>query len=294
MNGEKKRLLYVFLGLAAGLLTLGCIELLFRANPSGYFLRSILQGVFLGSIFAFFFGIADGLLYRQARQALITGALAALIGAAAGGLSLVLTSQLLLWISSSSLGESAASRSFLLPVSRGIGWALVGMAIGGVDGLRTGAWRKGLAGVLGGFVGGFIGGMILEALVTLVPRPGLGRAIGLLALGGGIGFFLGEFERRFSFGRLRVLSGSHRNREYLLSRWRTNVGSGSRDDVMIPDYSGVAERHVAIVRRNEEIILETGASGKTKVNDRGLEGSHTLKYQDVIQIGSLKLLYLPL
>ena len=171
MNGEKKRLLYVFLGLAAGLLTLGCIELLFRANPSGYFLRSILQGVFLGSIFAFFFGIADGLLYRQARQALITGALAALIGAAAGGLSLVLTSQLLLWISSSSLGESAASRSFLLPVSRGIGWALVGMAIGGVDGLRTGAWRKGLAGVLGGFVGGFIGGMILEALVTLVPGP---------------------------------------------------------------------------------------------------------------------------
>lgn len=294
MNGEKKRLLYILLGLAAALLTLGCIEILFKANVSGYFLRAILQGMILGSVFAFFFGIADGLLYRQARQALITGALAALIGAAAGGLSLILTSQLLLGISGSALGESETARSYLLPASRGLGWALVGMMIGGIDGFRTGAWRRGLAGVLGGMAGGLVGGLILELSVTLIPRPSVGRAIGLLSLGLGIGLFLGEFERRFSFGRLRVLSGKHRNREYLLTRWKTQVGSGSRSDVMIPDYDGVQDTHVSILRRREEIILESGPAGKTKVNDQSLEGSHVLKYNDVIQIGSLKLLYLPL
>lgn len=294
MNGEKKRLLYVFLGLAAGLVTLGFIEILFKVPLSGYFLRSILQGIFLGGIFAFFFGIADGLLYRQARQALITGGMAALVGAGAGALSLFLTSQLLLAVTGSAVADNGEIRAFLLPVSRGFGWALVGMAIGGIDGLRTGAWRKGIAGILGGLAGGFIGGMTLEMLITLVPRPGLGRAVGLLVLGGGIGFFLGEFERRFSFGRLRVLSGAHRNREYLLSRWKTTVGGGTRDDVLIPDYNGVMDHHMAIVRRNEEVMLEGGSTGKVRVNDRALEGSHTLKYQDVIQIGSLKLLYLPL
>ncbi len=294
MNGEKKRLLYVLLGMAAGLVTLGCVEIIFKLPLSGYFTRSILQGIFLGGLFAFFFGIADGLLYRHARQALITGGLAALVGSAAGALSLILTSQLLLALSGTSVAEHQGIRAFLLPISRGIGWALLGMAIGGIDGLRTGAWRKGLAGILGGLAGGFVGGMSLEALLALVPRPGVGRAVGLLVLGGGIGFFLGEFERRFSFGRLRVLSGAHRNREYLLSRWKTKVGGGTGDDVLIPDYSGVLERHVTIARRNEEVLLECASSGKVRVNDRPLEGSHTLKYQDVIQIGSLKLLYLPL
>ncbi len=294
MNGEKKRLLYVLLGFAAGLMALGGIEILLKAGLSSYFATSLLEGAYLGAVFGFVFGIADGLLYREIRQGLATGGLASLVGALAGGLSLLLTSQLLLGISGTGMAESEPLRAFLLPLSRGVGWMLVGMAVGGVDGLRTGAWRRGLAGILGGMAGGFVGGMVLELMIHFVPRPAVSRAVGLLVLGGGIGFFLGEFERRFSFGRLRVLSGAHRNREYLLSRWKTSVGSGARDDVIVPDYEGVSERHFSIIRRNEEILLESAARGKTRVNDRVLDGAHALKYQDVIQVGSLKLLYLPL
>lgn len=106
-----------------------------------------------------------------------------------------------------------------------------------------------------------------------------------------IGLFLGELERQFSYARLRILNGPLKDREFLLVKKSLRLGSGVAGDLPVDGYDGA--EGVRILRRQGESFLLPAEGRSVLLNDRKAEPEQILKYQDVIQAGEVKLLYLP-
>lgn len=291
MTSLHKRVLLVVLGLLAGVVTWTAEELLLRI-AAGYLAQSILQGSVIGLVFGYVFGAAEGIAISERRKAALTGVLGAGVGAVAGAAMTFGASVVLIALANATGVERSRMLSLLLPASRIVAWGLVGAVVAAVEGVRTLSIRRVTAGLVGGFAGGLLGGLGLELLIRLLANPVLGRAAGFLALGAGIGFFVGAFERRFSFARLRVLTGPLRNKEYVLSRRRTLIGSGVAAGVYLKAYPGAQSRHADIVESGGDMRITTSLDD-VRVNERRVSGERYLKYQDVIELGGTRLLLLP-
>lgn len=291
MTATAKRILYVTMGVLAGGATWAALELVLRLSP-GYLAHAIAQGTLIGAIFGYAIGCAEGIAINEPRKAAFAGALGTAIGAIVGGGAIVGVSAGLIAVANSLGTDRASAIGLVLPVSRIVAWGLLGAAIAAVEGIRSRSARRSVAGGLGGLVGGLLGGAGLEALIRLVENPVLGRAAGFVILGSGIGFFLGEFERRFSYAKLRVLTGPLRNREYVLSRRRTVLGSGLRAQVYLRGYRGTGGAHAEIVESGGDMLIVT-AEQDVRVNEEPVHAERYLKYQDVIDLASVRLLVLP-
>ena len=291
MTAKMKRLLYIGLGLLAGMVAWGIEELVVRMSV-GYLIGVIVQGTSLGAVFGYAFGTAEGIAISEPRKATLTGLLGAGIGAVAGGASMVVAAGGMIAAANSLRADYAVTVGVLLPLSRILAWGVVGATIGSVEGLRSLSLRRTVAGLLGGLVGGLLGGAGHEWLIRIVPDQAIGRAAGFLILGTGIGFFLGEFERRFSFARLKILTGPLKNKEYVLSRRRTSIGSGFASDVYLSVYSGTEACHAEILAGGGEMWLKASCDSVI-INEKPVDKVRFLKYQDVINLGNARLLLLP-
>jgi hypothetical protein len=292
MTAKMKRLLYLALGLLAGGVVWGLEELIFNM-PLGFLGQIAFQGVILGAVFGYAFGAAEGIAISERSKAAITGSIGAGIGAAAGGIGTIAAAALMNAAANTMRVEHSTAVSILLPVSRIVAWGFVGALIGSAEGLRSVSIRRALTGALGGLAGGVLGGAGLEGVLRVLPNQSIGRAVGFLILGAGIGFFLGEFERRFSFARLRVLTGRLKNKEYILSRRRSRIGAGFASEIYLSTYKAIEPRHAEIVAGGGEMQIKT-VQGRVEVNEKPVDGVRFLKYQDVIDLGSTRLLLLPL
>jgi hypothetical protein len=104
----------------------------------------------------------------------------------------LLAGQAALWL----FGEAAlrSYRSFrtaVLPVSRAVGWAVLGLFVGVGEGVRAASLKKAAVGALGGLIGGLAGGFPPEYAALLFPKLAYPRLLGFLILGLAIGVFYG-------------------------------------------------------------------------------------------------------
>ena len=291
MTRTLRRALLLALGILAGLTVWAALELLF-AVTLGYLVQAIIQGAVMGLVYGYVFGAAEGIAIGEPRKAAFTGLMGAGLGAIAGAGATVLASALLIGIANTAGSDRDQVVGLLLPASRIVAWGLVGAAIATTEGLRSLSVRRSLAGIIGGLVGGFIGGAALELLIRAIANPALGRAVGFVVMGASVGFFLGEFERRFSYARLRVLTGPLRNKEYLLSRRRTAIGSGVAANVYLKAYPQAESRHADVIEIGGDMRITTSIND-VRVNEKPVNGERYLKYQDVIELGGTRLLLLP-
>lgn len=292
MTGNRKRILYLISGLCAGLAAFAAIELLSAAGLGSYLMLALTQGAVLGLIFGFTFGFSDGLLYKELKSGLIKALIAGGIGALTASAAQLLAAQGMLWSADLLRLEYSRTMELLLPLWRAVGWMLMGAAIGAVDGISRKAPRRAAAGILGGLSGGLAGGLCYEFLLRGLPGSAAAGAAGLALMGLIIGLFLAEFERRFSYGRLRVLSGKLKDREYLLIKRNLNIGGNLRDDISLYGYPRIAGARLS--RELGDLCIEPSGDQRVLLNDQKVTSPQQLKYQDVIRLGSIKLLYLPL
>jgi hypothetical protein len=295
MTIAKKRIIYSLSGILGALGAFAAVQAVLIRGPSSFAAANLLQGLSLGAVFGLMFGLDEGFLYasvikpafsRYIPRALLRGAL----GGAAGILAVLLSAQLLLLTGVSVSGSGDRSSLALLGLVRGSAWFIPGAAIGSLDGILRRSGRRALVGALGGLVGGLAGGIILELLTLLLPGSVGGPIAGFLAFGLSIGLFLGIFEERFAYGRIRVLSGEIRNREYLLSDRVTGLGRAGSDQIRLDEYDGVQARHAAIERRGADMLLILPGDAAVLVNDENATQRQVLKYGDVIRLGDAKLL----
>src|SRR5262249_51163651 len=118
------------------------------------------------------------------------------------------------------VGSGRTSLGGLLGVmlARGLGWMVLGLAVGVSEGIAARSVGKLKYGAVGGALGGFLGGALfgLIYLLTLERLAGgaaVGGAIGLMVLGACIGAISALVQGVFQPASLRVLRGWQEGRE---------------------------------------------------------------------------------
>jgi len=260
-------------------------------------------GLAAGLMIGFLVGAASG--YNQGSRAhLMRGAaIGAVVGAIAGPLGVSLGSAVYNFIVGPTRGLMGVGW-VLEWVGRATGWALFGMMIGMAEGALGASTRRAFLGALGGFIGGAIGGFVFQLSANLVGNATaaieggseigmIPRALGLVAVGGGIGLFIGIIEALGRQAWVRQLVGRNEGREWMIDAPQTVLGRAENAQVPLLGDPNVSPNHAVIVRQSGRYLLvDQGTPLGTGLNGIRLIGPMMLASGDMIQVGSHNLQFL--
>ncbi len=293
MSTLTRRIFLCVIGILAGLAAWPIAEatLLFQTNFPSYLIFTIFLGLVFGLIMGAFFGSSDGIIMSLTYNTLSGMLHGAIIGMAGGVIGFIIGQAALFIIGDIFIHSMKSFNTIGLPISRAIGWASLGIFIGIVDGVRTRSANKIKVGIIGGIIGGFLGGLALEYIRLIIPSITISRMAGLLVFGLLIGFFYGLVENRFSFGVLRLLNGKFKGKEFLVNHRKMKIGSSEKNHIVLSGYTDVSDHHAELLLKGEEVIITNSESKKpVLVNDDKI-AKQMLKLEDVIKIGSAKLIF---
>ncbi|MCI0463556.1 MAG: FHA domain-containing protein [Gemmataceae bacterium] len=250
-------------------------------------LQMLLGGAIIGGAIGYFVvsveAIRDRALVKFARLA--TYGLG--LGAVGGGLGMLVGNEVQYLLQSESL--------FVAMLARGIGWTLLGVAIGMSEGIAARSLGKFSYGTLGGAIGGFVGGCLFELFDSMFRGAGEGtyfwNALGLMILGACIGSLSALVQAVFQPACVRVLRGWQEGREYPLEKAATLLGRDEHADIALFRDMKVEKRH-AYIRRvdGRYVLVNNGAPPEqTLVNERPVAQSQELNDGDRLQLGNVVL-----
>lgn len=286
MKKISKNTIIIVLGLIGGMASWPLLELVLskQSSFSNYLLFFITATLIPGFFLGLFMGCGEGILNKSLSRT-IKGALIGLLAGSAGGILGGFAGQLLL---SSMIQYFPKSTSTLLVSTRTAGWALVGIFVGLSEGIRSRSFRKMLLGASGGLLGGAVGGLLLEILSRYLDSS-FPRLAGLVLMGTMISVFYTFFDKKFSFGVIRVLNGSQAGKKYRINQRSMDLGSGNRT-MIFTDYDGVNDKEIEIkVDKGVITVIDEKIENNLYVNEKATNKTQ-LKYGDVIKAGSVKLL----
>jgi hypothetical protein len=192
-------------------------------------------------------------------------------------------------------GETGLSGGTLIltMLARGLGWSLLGMAIGMSEGFAARSLGKFSYGMLGGAIGGFVGGALFQLFYAEAVQRGstdyFWNAMGLVILGACIGSLSALVQAAFQPASVRVLRGWQEGREYPLEKPASLLGRAEHADIALFRDMKVEKQHAVIRRVNEQYLLvNNGAPAEqTLVNERPVAASIALADGDRIQLGNI-------
>lgn len=288
-----RRLIILALGLLGGLAAWPVAELIlyFQSGFPSYLAFLAPLGAAVGLMMGAFFGAAEGITSRiktRIPRGMLLGAAVGCVGGAVGAIA----GQAALWLIGGVFLLSYRDMQWVvLPVSRAIGWGVMGVFVGAAEGIRAGSPKKILVGVLGGLIGGLLGGAALEYSRVLLPHFAFFRLLGLVILGLAIGLFYGLIEQGMSYGVLRILAGDLKGKEFLLNQKRMRIGRSPRNEIALPTYTDLADVQADIrIRKGEPVLANLEPRNSVLVNEQTVT-EKKLKLGDVIKVGSAKIFY---
>jgi hypothetical protein len=217
------------------------------------------------------------------------------LGAAGGSLGMVIGdfvhARIIAVLGAPKPGDPMALPGAML--ARGLGWVLLGVAVGFSEGLAARSLGKMSYGALGGALGGFLGGALF-GLAVEHSRSGsssgpLWGAVGLVILGAMIGSLSALVQAAFEPASVRVLRGWQEGREYALVRSENVLGRDEHADIALFRDMRVEKRHAVIKRRGKRYVFENRGSppDQTRVNGEPVTASCDLKDGDRIELGGI-------
>ena len=228
-------------------------------------------------------GIAESIVERSGKKALVRGLTALGLGAVFGvifdiGAEIVfaLLRQIIF-----SLGvQTARNPAFWLV--RGVAWAVFGVAGGIVYGLTDRSGRKTKYGIIGGLIGAGLGGTLFDP-ISLATRTGsVSRAVGFGLLGLATGVAIGIVESALKDRWLYVASGPLAGKQFILYKPLTTIGSSQSSDIYLFKDTSILPQHGVIELRGAQTFIRSDApvfvSGAPARN-------RALQSGDLIQIG---------
>ncbi len=177
-------------------------------------------------------------------------------------------------------------------IPRVIGWIIMGLGIGVVEGLYERSPSKIRNGLIGGGLGGLAGGVLFDVLPSMI-QSGSGmssRATGFVILGLCIGTMIGLVQVALRDAWLTVVDGYRVGRQLILSSPVTVLGRG--DHLKLPFVGGsnaeLEREHLSIERRPSGAFFVRDLSSKlgTLVNSVPIRGEVDLNDGDTIKLGS--------
>jgi hypothetical protein len=282
MNRYMKAYYYTILGAMGGLFGWQITERLGFVGGQNVYLSDALLGAAIGLCIGLFIGFTDGLLVRSILRALKTGLIGGLIGLIAGAIGLPVGEIVFLFSGGEILG-------------RALGWATFGLLVGVAEGITGGS--QVYKGALGGLIGGGVGGVILELAKRVLDDPLLGKALGLVLLGGCVGAFIALIVVLLSRAWLEVKSGKLQGTVFILDKFLALKGPAAiigsdvlKSDIVLTD-PDVAPQHAQLKGADTHFTLRDMSVGLgTFVNGQRIEVQR-LSNRQVIQMGNTELVY---
>ncbi len=277
---------YAILGALGGLFGWQIVEWLGFVGGQNVYLSDALLGGAIGVSVGLLIGLAEGLSSRSVLRGLRAGLISGLFGLAAGVIALPASEWVFL-----TLGQIIGVEV----VGRAVGWAIFGLFLGLAQGVTGGTqmWK----GALGGVIGGTVGGVILELTRLVLGDPLVGKALGLVILGGCVGIFIALIVVLLSRAWLEVTSGKLLGTEFILDKFMglkspaAFIGSSVlKCDIALTDPE-VEPQHAQLKGADTHFVLEDRSLKKgTFVNDRRIQTCR-LANRDRIRVGDTELTY---
>ncbi len=176
--------------------------------------------------------------------------------------------------------------------ARGLGWSLLGVAIGASEGVAARSLGKFSYGALGGLLGGFIGGIFFQIFYSFRGEGGgssAWSAIGLVIVGACIGSLSALVQTVFLPANIKVMRGWQEGREYPLDKPDSLLGRDEHADIALFRDMKVEKKHCYIKQvSGKYYLVNNGAPPElTLVNEAPVATQVELNDGDRIQLGSV-------
>ncbi len=216
------------------------------------------------------FGIAESIVERSVRKALIRAAMSLPLGVILGFMFSAVAD--LIFAIAVEICVSAGVQSTRNPafwIARGIGWMVLGAAGGAVYGIVGQSSKKALYGILGGVIGAGLGGIIFDPIALLTHGGAASRAVGFSLLGLATGVAMGLVESALKDRWLYVTAGPLAGKQFILYKPQTTIGSSQQSDIYLFKDPSVLPKH-AVVEINGARV-QVRALGEIQVFGRPIQ-----------------------
>lgn len=190
------------------------------------------------------------------------------------------------------VGGVTGQLMFAIGLPRALGWMIVGIGIGIVEGIYDRSPSKLRNGLIGGAAGGLIGGFLFDPIQNSIAHGSgmTSRAVAFVILGMMIGALVGLVQVALKDAWLTVVDGYRAGRQLILSRPVTALGRGDHLQLAFlgPMNAELESEHVRIVRQsNGSYVVEDNHSKLgTRLNNQPLTHATPLHNGDVIKFGT--------
>ena len=254
-------------------------------------------GAFIGAFIGYFVVSVEAILDRSFLRFCRFAAVGVILGGLGGALGN--------WIGEGLnhyLQDRAKDSAWLLEnkflvslLTRGLGWAVFGFAVGISEGIAARSMGKFSYGAIGGTLGGFIGGMIVAYLMSNAenlsradPSYIWGQGIGLVILGACIGALAALVEEVFKPASLKVLQGWQEGREYPIVKPNSTLGRDEGEDILLLRDRNIEKHHALLQRRGNRffVVKKDAAPEQLLVNGAPVFQSQEVHDGDRVQLGA--------
>ncbi|MEI8133019.1 MAG: FHA domain-containing protein [Leptolinea sp.] len=281
MNRMMKIYYYAVLGAIGGLFAWQVSNLIGLSFTPSLYVNATIVGALIGFLIGFLIGAVEGIVSRNPKKALLSGAIIGGLGLIGGAIGLPIAEGLFQVI-----GGYSWARPF--------GWGLFGLLTGAATAYKGGsqAWK----GAIGGFAGGVLGGAMLEFSRANLSDPLLGKAVGLILMGAAVGGCIALIVFTLSKAWFEVKSGKLKGMAFILDKFlqingpTAIIGSSSlKADIALPD-PDILPQHAMLQGGGNYFNLKDMSMTGTFVNNKRVEQTR-LSNQQVIRMGNTELVY---
>lgn len=230
------------------------------------------------------FAIAESIVERSIKKALIRGGLAlplgTILGFIFGGLANVF------YAIGLAICRGAGVQTYHNPavwIARGLAWMLLGAAGGVIYGIIGQSMKKTGYGALGGALGAVVGGTIFDPIALATHGGATSRAVGFGLLGMATGIAIGLVESALKDRWLYVTAGPLAGKQFILYKPRTAVGSSQSCDIYLFKDPEILPEHAILEVKGSKVQLV--ANGAAYIAGQPVRGVRVLESGTIIQLG---------
>jgi hypothetical protein len=229
------------------------------------------------------FGIAESIVERSPKKALIRGGICLPLGIVLGFV-FEFIANLIFMIGIGIVTELGAqtNRNPAIWIARGFAWMVFGAAGGVVYGIVGMSAKKTLYGVLGGVIGAGLGGVLFDPIALATKGGAASRAVGFALVGLATGVAVGLVESALKDRWLYVTGGPLAGKQFILYKPRTVMGSDQGCDIYLFKDTNIQKEHAVIELAGSRILLR--AIGQTYVGGQPVR-QQVLASGAMLQIG---------
>jgi hypothetical protein len=230
------------------------------------------------------FAVAESIVERSTKKALIRGGLALPLGIVLG--FFISGTANIFYGVGLAICRSAGVLSFHNPATwivRGFAWMVLGAVGGVIYGIIGQSMTKTGYGALGGVIGAFVGGTVFDPIALATHGGATSRAVGFGLLGMATGIAIGLVESALKDRWLYVTAGPLAGKQFILYKPRTVIGSSQSCDIYLFKDPEILPQHASLEIKGSKIHLV--ANGVVYVSGQPARGARALDSGAVLQLG---------